>query len=310
MKIPLIAVVGPTASGKTALSVALAKRLDGEIVSCDSMQIYRDMHIASAAPDPAEREGVPHHLLEFLEFDTPFSVADYVDVAHRVIADIYARGKAPLLVGGTGLYVNSLIDNVLFTEEKTDDALRQKLTDEYQTLGGEKMLQKLAEFDPDSAARIHPNNQKRVIRAFEIYLTTGRTMSGQIRDSKTVASPYIPYMIGLTCKDRSVLYERINKRVDLMVENGLLAEAKAAFGRKKSSTSSQAIGHKEFFPYFEGEIPLADAVANLKTATRRYAKRQLTWFGRDERIQWIYIDETSDPIGQAVEFLERNGYFG
>lgn len=310
MKIPLIAVVGPTASGKTALSVALAKRLDGEIVSCDSMQIYRDMHIASAAPDPAEREGVPHHLLEFLEFDTPFSVADYVDVAHRVIADIYARGKAPLLVGGTGLYVNSLIDNVLFTEEKTDDALRQKLTDEYQTLGGDKMLQKLAEFDPDSAARIHPNNQKRVIRAFEIYLTTGRTMSGQIRDSKTAASPYIPYMIGLTCKDRSVLYERINKRVDLMMESGLLAEAKAAFDRKKSSTSSQAIGHKELFPYFEGEIPLADAVANLKTATRRYAKRQLTWFGRDERIQWIYIDETSDPIGQAVEFLERNGYFG
>ena len=309
MKIPLIAIVGPTASGKTALSVDLSLRLNGEIVSCDSMQIYKSMHIASATPDEEEKKGVPHHLVEFLDRCQSFSVADYVALAHKEIKNINQRGKQPVLVGGTGLYFNSLVDNISFSEEKTDEALRQSLDAEFDRIGGEAMLQKLAEFDTEASIRLHPNNKKRIIRAFEVYMITGKTITEQQLNSKMTPSPYKPYIIGLTFKDRELLYKRIEKRVDIMLEKGLLEEARRAYNERDNKTAIQAIGHKEFFDFFEGNMSLEEAVEKLKTETRHYAKRQLTWFGRDERINWIYLDSTENAEQEALKILERSGYF-
>ncbi|MBR6572337.1 MAG: tRNA (adenosine(37)-N6)-dimethylallyltransferase MiaA [Clostridia bacterium] len=309
MKIPLIAIVGPTASGKTALSVDLSLRLNGEIVSCDSMQIYKDMHIASATPDEQEKKGVPHHLVEFLDRSESFSVADYVNLAHQKIKQINEKGKQPILVGGTGLYFNSLVDNISFSEEKVDESLRQSLETEFDKIGGEEMLKKLAEFDKAAADRLHPNNRKRIIRAFEVYISTGKTITQQQIDSKAVPSPYKPYIIGLAFKDREILYKRIEKRVDLMIEKGLLEEAEKAYNSRDNKTAIQAIGHKEFFEFFEGKASLEEAVEKLKTETRHYAKRQQTWFGRDDRINWIYLDCTDDVQDEAIKILERSGYF-
>lgn len=309
MKTKIIAIVGPTASGKTALSVSLAERLGGEIISCDSMQVYRDMHIASAAPDAAEKKNVPHHLFEFLGRYENYSVAEYVKDAHRVIGEVSDRGHPPIFVGGTGLYISSLIDNISFTEEETDPALRTELEAEYDRVGGEVMIARLSDFDPEAAKRIHPNNKKRVIRAFEIFKLTGRTLTEQNEDSRAIPSPYEPYMIGLKAENREYLYDRISLRVDGMLEAGLLEEARAAYLQRGGDTAVQAIGHKEFFPYFEGTVSLDQAVETLKRETRRYAKRQLTWFSRDERIAWIDIDKTEDALSTAIEILERKGYF-
>lgn len=308
-KIKVIAVVGPTASGKTGLAIELAKKLDGEIISFDSMQIYKGMHIASAAPDEQEMQGIPHHLLEFLENDTNFSVADFVKLAKEKAFEIAKRGKTVIIAGGTGLYINSFLNNISFSEEEIDFTLREKLNTEYEEVGGETMLERLKGFDPESAARLHPNNKKRIIRAFEIYISTGKTMTYQLEHSKENESPFTAYMIGLTFKDREKLYDRIGKRVDIMLEAGLLSEAERMFESNISSTATAAIGHKELFPYFKEELSLEEAVENLKRETRRYAKRQLTWFRRDERINWIYRDEETDVLGISLQILERNGYF-
>jgi len=308
-KIPIVVIVGPTASGKTELSVKLAKKLDAEIISADSMQIYKNMHIASAAADEEEKDGIPHHLLEFLEPTESFSVADFVKPAAECIEDIISRGKAVVIVGGTGLYINSLIDNITFSEEPSSEALRAELTEKFDKIGGQAMLEELRAFDPDSADRLHPNNKKRIIRAFEIYISTGITMTRQLKESRRIESPYEPFMIGLSFRDRELLYERINLRVDKMLEKGLLSEAEAAYKSSNTSTAAQAIGHKEFFPYFSGDVTLTEATEALKASTRRYAKRQLTWFRRDERVNWIYRDETEDVTSAALEILERNGYF-
>lgn len=305
----IVAVVGPTASGKTALSVALAKRLDGEIISADSMQIYKGMHIASAAPDEEEKQGVPHHLFEFLDRDSQYSVAEYIKDATEKTEEILQRGKTPIFVGGTGLYINSFIDNIAFTDEEGDPSLRETLSREYDLVGGEEMIKKLSDFDPESAERIHPNNKKRVLRAFEIYRLTGKTMTAQMKLSKIQPSPYTPYIIGLKAENRDYLYDRINLRVDMMMQNGLLCEARGAFERPSSSTAVQAIGHKEFFPYFRGECSVEESVETLKRETRRYAKRQLTWFGRDPRIEWLLIDKNEDLLPLAINILERKGYF-
>lgn len=309
-KIPVIVVVGPTASGKTELAVELAKRVDGEIISFDSMQIYKGMSIASAAPDMEERQGIRHHLLEFLEPDQNYSVADFVKAAEECVNDIISRNKRVIIAGGTGLYVNSFIDNIIFTESDTNFELRQKLNAQYDELGGEAMLQKLSEFDPQSADRIHPNNKKRVIRAFEIYLSLGSTMTKQLEDSRKNESPYLPFIIGISFEDREKLYERINLRVDKMMEKGLIREAKESFEHKKGNTAVQAIGHKELFPYFKGEASVFEVTELLKAATRRYAKRQLTWFRRDQRINWIYRDREPNVTEAAINILERMGYFG
>lgn len=301
----IICVVGPTASGKTGLGIEIAKRFNGEIVSADSMQIYKDMSIASAAPTPQERAQVLHHLVEFLDFDQSFTAYDYVSAAKNTIEEIAARGKMPIVVGGTGLYINSLVDNIKFTEFETDFKLREKLERQMDEIGGEEMLKILSSFDPETARSLHPNNRRRIIRAFEIYEGAGITKHEQDILSRKEESPYDAIMIGINYRDREKLYERINKRVDLMIGQGLVEEAKAAFDRNLSHTSGavQAIGHKEFFDYFKGEKNLEECTENLKRATRRYAKRQITWFSRDDRINWIYADECDDILAEALKFI-------
>ncbi len=303
--IPVLAVVGPTASGKTALAVELAKRLGGEIVSADSMQIYKGMDIASAKPTEAEKQGIPHHMMDFLPPETPYSVAEYVKAARACILEIHKRQKLPILVGGTGLYVDSLLTGTRFIETETDFDLRARLETEFDALGGEKMLEKLAAFDRDTAARLHPNNRKRIIRAFEVYTLTGKTMTEALAASREKPSPFTPCYIGIAYANREILYDRINRRVDIMLENGLLAEARAFF-QGAPDTAAQAIGYKELKPYLDGVLSLDEAVENLKRATRNYAKRQITWFKRNPQIHWIYADTCSKQalLAQAITFAE------
>lgn len=292
-KISLIVVAGPTASGKTSLGVELAKRLDGEVVSADSMQIYMGMDIASAMPTDDEMQGVPHHMINFLPQGERYSVAAYCQAANTCIADIVSRGKQPIIVGGTGLYINSLVDNIDFTGEETDLELRKKLNKRLEEEGAEALLSELATVDPESAARLHINDSKRIVRALELYYQTGITITEQTRLSKQNGSPYDPLIIGLNARDREFLYERINRRVGIMAQNGLVDEARSCINNDKS-TAAQAIGHKELMPYFNGEMSLDEALDNLRMQTRRYAKRQLTWFRKDERVNWLYIDDYAD----------------
>ena len=302
--IKTVFIAGPTASGKTALGAALAKKFGGEVVSADSMQIYKGIHIASAAPDSSEMLGVPHHMLEFLEPGQSFSVAEYVNAARGVIADINARGKLPFVVGGTGLYISSLADNTVYADEPTDLDLRKELNTLFDKEGAEKMLERLSVFDPESAARLHPNNRRRIIRAFEVYKLTGHSITEQNILSKEGEKYIEPLLIGITYRDREKLYERINRRVDIMLENGLEDEARAALSRS-SGGAVQAIGHKELAEYIKGECSLKEAAESLKRQTRRYAKRQLTWFKRDKRINWIYVDECPDPVGDAEKLIKK-----
>ena len=301
-KIPLVAVAGPTASGKTALGIALSKHFGGEIVSADSMQIYKGMTIAAAVPTEEERKVSPHHLIEFLEPSVKFSVADYVEIARKTILEIANRNKLPILVGGTGLYINSLVDGIEFTKEKPSEELRRKLEEEFHKKGGEEMLKRLSAFDPQSAGRLNASDKRRILRAIEIFETTGITLTKQNELSKIKGSNYNTVMLGITFRDREKLYERINLRVDKMLDMGLLEEAQRS--ADKGVTAAQAIGHKEFIPYFNGEISLEEAVEKLKRETRRYAKRQLTWFRRDTRINWLYADE-EDVVKKAIEIVER-----
>ncbi len=304
-EIPVLAVVGPTASGKTALSVELAKHFGGEIVSADSMQIYKGMDIASAKPTEAEKQGIKHHMMDFIPPEAPYSVADYVKAAYDCVLEIHQRNRLPILVGGTGLYVDSLLTNTQFVAADTDYALRQRLEDEFDALGGEAMLQKLSEFDRETAARLHPNNRKRIIRAFEIYHLTGKTMTEALAASREQPSPFAPVYIGIAYEDRDVLYDRINRRVDEMLKNGLLDEARAFFDGTPD-TAAQAIGYKELKPYLDGVLPLEEAVENLKRATRNYAKRQITWFKRNRRIHWIYADTCThgELLNKAIAIAE------
>ncbi len=302
--IKTVFIAGPTASGKTALGAALAKKFGGEVVSADSMQIYRGIHIASAAPDSDETLGVPHHMLEFLESEQSFSVAEYVNAAREVIKDINARGKLPFVVGGTGLYISSLADNTVYADEPTDLDLRKELNTLFDKEGAEKMLERLSVFDPESAARLHPNNRRRIIRAFEVYKLTGHSITEQNIRSKEGEKYIEPLLIGITYRDREKLYERINRRVDIMLENGLEDEARAALSGNHGG-AVQAIGHKELAGYINGECSLNEAAESLKRQTRRYAKRQLTWLKRDKRINWIYADECPDPAGEAEKLIKQ-----
>ena len=301
-------IVGPTASGKTDLSVSLAKALNGEIICADSMQIYKGIHIASAAPDESEKEGVPHHLFEFLSLDDEYSVADYVKNAKSVISEIASRGKLPIIVGGTGLYVSSLLDNIEYIEQDADPVLRQKLENKFDEIGAQAMLSELKEFDSESAERLHPNNRRRIIRAFEVYLQTGKTITEQNILSRQTPSDIEPLVIGITYKNRELLYERINRRVDTMLSNGLFEEAKQTVGNNKKG-GFQTIGHKELYPAVLGEDTCDNCAEHLKQQTRRYAKRQLTWFNRDERINWVYPDEDNDcyytALNLAKDFLKE-----
>ena len=304
----IICVVGPTASGKTKLAVQLAKAYDGEVVSCDSMQIYKHMDIGTAKPTPEEMEGVPHHMIDCVEPGEDFSVGKYVQLADGCVQDILSRGKTAVIAGGTGLYVDSLIAGRTFApvpQTGKREALEAQLRQE----GGEAMLRKLRAVDPDAAARLHPADEKRIIRALEVYAETGRTITQHNLDTQRIPPRYRPVWIGLDYLDRAVLYRRIDLRVDLMMEQDLLNEAKRVWEHRDTyKTAAQAIGYKEFFPYFAGESALAPCVEKLKQASRNYAKRQLTWFRHMEGICWLDAS-TPDVREQAAhltnEFLAK-----
>lgn len=290
-KIPVLAVVGPTASGKTALGVMLAKLYNGEVVSADSMQIYKGMSIATAKPTLEEQDGVTHHLIDFLDIETTFSVADYVELAGKTILEIRARGKLPVLVGGTGLYISSLLDNIQFSEHETNHALREKLTAYAEENGRAALHECLRALDPEAAEEIHPNNLIRVVRALEVCIETGEKFSVQKEKARQNDTPYETCIIGLDYEDRSLLYDRINLRVDMMVEAGLLEEARSIWRSGNMKTAANAIGYKELVPYFEGRASLLECIKEIKLQSRHYAKRQLTWFRRNSQIKWIKMDK-------------------
>ncbi len=289
-KQPVIVVCGPTASGKTALAIELAKVYNGEVISADSMQIYQGLDISTAKPTAEEMQGIPHHLISFVPMDKGFSVADYVECARAVIDEVASRGKMPIIAGGTGLYINSLIDNVNFDNAVTDGAVRAKLMAEVDEFGCEAMHARLMDIDPLTAAAVSANNVIRVVRALEIFLITGLKFSEYKEQNKGKNSPYDVCMIGFNFEDRQALYNRIDQRVDIMMENGMLEECREVFENEQLSTACQAIGYKELVPYFEGDEELLYCISRIKQNSRRYAKRQLTWFRRDERINWIYLD--------------------
>ena len=300
---------GPTASGKTALSVALARRFGGEILSADSMQIYKGMDIGTAKATPQEREGVPHHLLDILAPEEAFSVADYVERASACIRAVTERGCLPFVVGGTGLYISSLVEGLTFAEQPQTAAIRTRLEERAKLEGQQALHAELAAIDPKAAASIHPNNLGRVIRALELYQATGRTMSEQKALSRPAEKPYDALCLCLGGGERALLYERIDRRVDDMLSRGLLEEARWVYDHRESCrTAAQAIGYKEFFPYFEGSCTLEEAAQRLKQASRNYAKRQLTWFKRMEGVVWLdgaAPDTVQTAAALVLDFLER-----
>lgn len=307
----LIAVVGPTASGKTALAIALAKELGGEIVSADSMQIYRGMDIATAKPTPEEMAEVPHHLIGFWPPEKPFSVAQYAVLAREKIDDILRRGRVPVLCGGTGLYIKAIVDHIQYEEETGGDAvLRERLRRQAQDEGNLAVWRQLQTMDPQTAERIHPNNLGRVIRAIEVMQVSGRSIREQEERSRQAPCPYHVIQIGLRYRNRENLYERIGRRVDAMAEAGLPEEARAVRQQGLTATAAQAIGYKELYDWMDGTLPLEEALENLKRSTRRYAKRQLTWFGADARIRWIEPDalQAGETVTeQAMRIIENDG---
>lgn len=296
LKTKIIVVAGPTASGKTSLGIEIAKAVDGEIISADSMQVYQGMSIATAAPTESERAEVPHHLVEFLSRQENYSVSDFCRLAKEKITDISSRGKMPVIVGGTGLFIDSLVDNIKFTEAETDFELRNELMQK----SADELYDTLLKIDKEAALKIHKNNKSRVARAIEIYYTAGKTKTMQNEDSRKEESPFETLYLVLAYKNREILYDRINRRVDMMIKSGLIPEAERVLANSGSKTSAQAIGHKELKPYLDGEITLDTAVDNLKKETRHYAKRQITWFKRRENAEMIYMDSDENPVSSAV----------
>lgn len=304
----VIAVVGATASGKTSLAVELALRLGGEIISADSMQIYKGMFIATAQPTEEEKKGVPHHLISFLEPNETYSVAQFVLDAKKCTDDIISRGKVPVIAGGTGLYIDSLLGGIDFGEVPDNKEMRAKLKARLEEEGAEKLLAELSRIDPETAKNLHINNIGRIMRALEVYYLTGETISQQKRKSREKGTQYEPLYIYIDYKDRQILYDRIEKRVDIMMKNGLLEEAQGFISLGEETTAKQAIGYKELKPYFNGECSLEEALDNLKKETRHYAKRQMTWFRRNDEKFTVYPDCDSDFVETAVrrakEFLK------
>ncbi|WP_124727479.1 tRNA (adenosine(37)-N6)-dimethylallyltransferase MiaA [Staphylospora marina] len=300
MKPPLLIIVGPTASGKTGLGIRLAKRFDGEVVSGDSMQIYRGMDIGTAKVTPEEQEGVPHHLIDIIEPDVPFSVSEFKTRARRTIADIQARGKLPILVGGTGLYIEAVVHDYLMPQVRECPETREKYRRLAEERGNEALHRVLAEVDPETAARLHPNDVKRVIRALEVYEITGKPLS---KSAGKGESPYDALWIGLTMR-RDRLYERINRRVDEMLDAGLIDEVRRLVNRGygRHLTSMQGIGYKEIISFLEGEISREEAVRLIKKGTRKYAKRQLSWFRRLSEIHW-FDAEDNRSFPEIVELV-------
>jgi len=299
----IVVITGPTATGKTRLGILLCKKLGGEVVSADSMQVYRGMDIGTAKPSLAEMEGVPHHMLSVVSPKEQFSVSRYVEMAAECTDGILRRSKIPFLVGGTGLYIDSLISGRSFAGTTEDKELRRELSERYDALGGEKMLEILAQSDPERAARLHPNDKKRIVRALEVIKLTGRTLSEHDRETKLVPRRYDALKIALTFRDRAELYRRIDVRVDMMMEAGLEAEVRKLLksGLSPESTAMQAIGYKELVAAIEGKCTISEAVEAIKKESRHYAKRQLSWLRRDESIRWIFWENEPD-FEKAVQF--------
>lgn len=294
-KIPLVVLVGPTGIGKTEISIKLAKKLNGEIISADSAQIYRYMNIGTAKIKEKEKEGIPHYLIDIVNPDEEFTVADYKEMATKCIEDIYSRGKLPMVVGGTGLYVNSLVYDLNFIDVAPNNDFREKynkLADKY---GNEYIYNKLQEIDPDSTNRISISDRKRIIRALEVYNETGKPMSKYYKNFRKYNENYDIAMVGLTM-NRKRLYQRINIRVDKMIEEGLIEEVKNILDMNYSENlnSLKALGYKEIISYLNGKKTFDESISLLKRNTRRFAKRQLTWFRRDNRIKWIDYDDFND----------------
>lgn len=284
----ILVVTGPTATGKTALSVELAKKLGGEIVSADSMQIYRGMDIGTAKVTKAEMQNIPHHMIDIADPSEDYSVSRYVEEADAAVRGILSRGRLPIVAGGTNLYIDSLIAGLDFAEKAEDAALRESLNKQYDDIGGEAMLEHLRGFDPERAAKLHPADKRRIVRAVEIYILTGETITRHDEETKKRPKRYDAVKIALTFADRAVLYDRINARVDKMVSDGLFDEVKGLLdsGLSPESTSMQAIGYKEPAAYFRGEMSKDETIELIKLSSRRYAKRQLTWLRRDDSIHW------------------------
>lgn len=309
MNKPLVVVVlGPTASGKTSLGIEIAEKFGGEIVSADSMQIYENMDIATAKPTAQELSRVKHHLIGFLPMGEQFSVAKYKEKAISTIDNILSEGKLPVVVGGTGFYIDTLVKNTEFFDYEESD-LRAKLEERLEKEGAEALFQELKDIDPKVAEKLHINDTKRVIRALEVYHLTGKTITQQEEESHLKESKYNWCLIGLKANDRQFLYDRINKRVDIMLEMGLLKEAEEFFSSKISQTAAQAIGYKELKPYIDGFVTLDEALEKLKMESRRYAKRQLTWFRRNPDIHWLDIDAEDGIklIDKACDIINKKG---
>ena len=301
----IVVICGPTASGKTGLALEIAKRFDGEIISADSMQIYKGLDIGTAKATRQEQRIARHHLVDILSPEQPYNAQLFVQMASRAIEDISSRGKLPIIAGGTGLYIESLLNGIKFSRQPDNTAVKEKIQKIYEEKGGQYLYSLLQEIDPDYAAKVHPNNVIRVMRAIEIYHLTGRNMSYQIANSRPVSKPYDSLIIGLGFKDRNKLYENINKRVDIMMSLGILPEAEYVYKNKdKFKTCVNAIGYKEFFGYFDGTSTLEECVEKLKQASRNYAKRQMTWFNRMDDVNWLFADET-DCRQAAVDMVNQ-----
>ena len=308
----IIVIAGPTASGKTAMSLELAKKYKGEIVSADSMQIYRRMDIGTAKATAAERAAAPHHMLDVAEPGEDYSVARYVEEAGRCCDDILARGKLPIVTGGTGLYIDSLLSGRDFAEARQDSAVRERLEREFDALGGEAMLERLRQTDPERAAKLNLGDRRRIIRALEVFELTGETITEHDERTKRIPPRYDAAFIVMNRADRAELYGRIDRRVDMMIAEGLEQEVRAllASGLSPDCTAMQAIGYKEMAEHVAGRMSLSEAAELIKQQSRRYAKRQLTWFRRREGALWINLgpDCDMDKARQlSSEFLASRG---
>ncbi len=296
-------VAGPTASGKSGLAIRLARVLGGEVVSADSMQVYDTVHIGTARPLMEEMEEVPHHLLGFLPLDEQYSVARYMQDATAAFQDVFSRGSLPILCGGTGLYIQSFMENRQLLEQSGDSHLRKQLEQRAANESGAVLLQELAQVDPETASRLHENDIHRIVRALEVYYSTGKTITRQAELSLRKPSPYCGCLMVLNFRNRDTLYRRIEQRVDRMLDNGLLDEARTVLAQSKDATVLQAIGYKELLPYFDGVCDLSQAIQNLKTQTRHYAKRQLSWFRRMPQATMLYVDDYPDEDALLQEAL-------
>ena len=300
----LIVITGPTATGKTALGALLAKTANGEVVSADSMQIYKYMDIGTAKPTQEEKLGVPHHMIDIIAPDEDYSVARYISDAARCVDGILHQNKLPVIVGGTGLYIDSLLSGRVFSA-RGDEALRRELEAQYDDIGGEEMLKILRGFDPDSAARLHGNDKKRIVRAIEIYKTSGKTITQHDRDTKALPPRYDALKVALTFSSRAELYAKTDSRVGNMLKKGLEGEVRRLFemGVAPGVTAMQAIGYKEMAGAILGSLSLEEAAEKIKMETRRYAKRQLTWLRRDADLRWRVWEKEPDIEGAANDIL-------